>query len=58
MNLISYINKEIKNVVGVDIDFPKPIKNDLVLDNSKDRNDLTPLVKQVFRIKKITEYLK
>ncbi len=52
------LNKEIKNVVGVDIDFPKPIKNDLVLDNSKDRNDLTPLVKQVFRIKKITEYLK
>ena len=52
------LNKEIKNVVGVDIDFPKPIKNDLVLDNSENPNDLTPLVKQVFRIKKITEYLK
>jgi len=49
---------EIENVVGVDIDFPEPIGNDLVLDNSKDRKDLVPIVEQVFNLPKVRRLLK
>jgi cytidine diphosphoramidate kinase len=41
---------EIKNVVGVDIDFPEPVGNDLILDNSEDREDFMPLVEQVLNL--------
>jgi adenylylsulfate kinase len=49
---------EIENVVGVDIDFPEPVGNDLVLDNSKDRKDFIPLVEQVLNLPKVKGCLK
>jgi len=32
------------NVVGVDIEFVRPLSPDLVIDNNRDRDDVTPLV--------------
>ena len=48
----------IKNDVGVDIDFPEPVGNDLVLDNSIDKNDFSDFIDKIFaitQIKAITE---
>lgn len=35
------LNGEIKNVVGIDIEFPRPINPEYVLDNNKDNLDFT-----------------
>jgi len=43
----------IKNVVGVDIDFPEPVGNDLVLDNSIDKNDFSDFIDKIFEITQI-----
>jgi cytidine diphosphoramidate kinase len=43
----------IKNVVGIDIDFPEPVDNDLVLDNSIDKNSFSDFVDKIFAIPQI-----
>ena len=43
----------IKNVVGIDIDFPEPVGNDLVLDNSIDKNYFSDFIDKIFAIPQI-----
>ncbi len=44
------LNKGINEVVGVDIEFIKPKNPDLILDNNKDRKDLSDLAKKVISV--------
>ncbi len=44
---------KIKNVVGVDIDFPEPVNNDLILDNSKDRQEFGPFLDLILSLPQI-----
>ena len=37
---------KIKNVVGVDLKFKKPISSSIVIDNNKYLKNITPLVKE------------
>lgn len=41
---------EIKNVVGVDIEFPTPVNNDIIFDNSDDREDFTLFINEVLSL--------
>ena len=47
----------IKNVVGVDIDFPEPVCNNLVLDNSKDKNDFSDFIDKILEIPQIQKII-
>ena len=47
----------IKNVVGVDIDFPEPVCNNLVLDNSKDKKDFRDFIKKILEIPQIQKII-
>ena len=51
-------NKEIQNVVGVDIPFPEPIDSDLVLDNSQDRTDFQEMITPILEMNSIKRMLK
>jgi cytidine diphosphoramidate kinase len=44
------LNGDTDQVVGVDIEFIKPENSDLILDNNKDRQDLSDLAKKVINI--------
>jgi len=44
---------KIKNVVGVDIDFPEPVNNDLVIDNSEDREDFGSFIEKILCLPQI-----
>ena len=46
----SGLKKSARKVVGVDIEFIKPENSDLILDNNKDRQDLSDLAKKVINI--------
>ena len=48
----------IKNVVGVDIEFPEPVDNDLILDNRKERKNLDGLVEKIMQIPQIKKIMK
>lgn len=48
---------ELKNVVGVDIDFPEPEHADLIIDNH-DRDDFDTMIDQILRIPSVAEILK
>jgi len=48
----------IKNVVGVDIEFPEPVDNDLILDNSKERESLDGLAEKILQIPQIKKIMK
>ena len=43
----------IKNVVGIDIDFPEPVGNNLVLDNSIDKSDFSDFIDKILAIPQI-----
>ena len=43
----------IKNVVGIDIDFPEPVGNNLVLDNSIDKKDFSDFIDKILAIPQI-----
>jgi adenylylsulfate kinase len=47
------INGKIKNVVGVDIKFNRPIKSTIVIDNNKNFKDVSPIVKVIEKKLKI-----
>ena len=47
------INGKIKNVVGVDIKFNRPIKSTIVIDNNKNFKDVSPIVKIIEKKLKI-----
>lgn len=49
----SALKGSIKNVVGMDIDFPEPIGNDLVIDNSTDKNDFSDFIDKILAIPQI-----
>lgn len=44
---------EIKNVVGIDIPFPEPVKSDLVLNNELGRKDMSEFVDQILALEKV-----
>ena len=48
---------ELKNVVGVDINFPEPEHSDLIIDNH-DRDDFDTMIDQILRIPSVAEILK
>ena len=47
------INGQIKNVVGIDIKFNKPIKSTIVIDNNKNFKDVSPKVREIEKKLKI-----
>jgi adenylylsulfate kinase len=47
---------ELKNVVGVDINFPEPEHADLIIDNH-DRDDFDTMIDQMLRIPSVAEVL-
>ena len=49
------INVKVKNVVGIDIDFPQPFASDLVLDNNTDSEDFQVFVDQVLSLKPVCD---
>ena len=48
----------IKNVVGVDINFPEPVDNDVVLDNSINKKDFSDFVNSIISISQIKKIIK
>ncbi len=52
------LDGSIKNVVGVDIEFPEPVDNDLILDNRKERKNFDGLVEKIMQIPKIKKIMK
>lgn len=44
---------EIKNVVGIDIPFPEPVKSDLVINNESGRENMTEFVNQIMALEKV-----
>lgn len=44
---------EIKNVVGIDIPFPEPVKSDLVINNELGREDMSEFVDQIMALEKV-----
>ncbi len=48
---------KIKNVVGMDIEFPEPVHNTLVLDNSKDKENFEDFVDQVMNLPDVRKLL-
>ena len=48
----------IKNVVGVDINFPEPVGNDLVLDNGKDKKDFSDMIDEIIKISQVQKLIK
>lgn len=49
------IDGKVKNVVGIDIEFPAPFHSDLVLDNNADREDFQVFVEQVLSLKPVLD---
>ena len=47
----------IDNVVGIDIEFPEPINNDVVIDNSKDRKDFSDFINKILSIPNIKKII-
>ena len=47
------INGKIRNVVGVDIKFKKPIKKTIIIDNNKNLNNVNPVVEEIIKKLKI-----
>jgi len=47
------INKKIKNVVGIDIKFKKPIKSSIVINNNKNLKNVNPVVEEIIKKLKI-----
>ncbi len=46
-------SKKIKNVVGVDIKFKKPIKSSIIIDNNKNLRNIDTIINQIIRKLKI-----
>jgi len=49
------INGEIKNVVGVDIEFPEPKDADLIIDNNLYTSDFRNIVKQIINLSRVEQ---
>ena len=47
------IRKKIKNVVGVDIKFNRPIKSSIIIDNNKNLKDVNQVINQIIKKLKI-----
>lgn len=47
------IRRKIKNVVGIDIRFNKPIKGSIVINNNKNLDNVDPIVKEITKKLKI-----
>ena len=43
------INKKIKNVVGIDIKFKKPIQGTIVIDNNKNLKNVNPIAEEIIK---------
>lgn len=52
------LNGTIKNVVGVDIEFPEPVDSDLVLDNSEEKSDFSDFINKIICIPQIKAVIK
>ena len=50
---INAINKKIKNVVGIDIKFKKPIKDSIIINNNKNLKNINPVIEEIIKKLKI-----
>jgi len=51
------IDGTIKNVVGYDIDFPEPVGNDLIIDNSKEKLFFNDYLEKIIKVPAINNLL-
>jgi cytidine diphosphoramidate kinase len=51
------LEKQIQNVVGVDIPFPEPQKVDLTLDNTQDRSKFQTFIDQVIQLPQLQKII-
>jgi cytidine diphosphoramidate kinase len=52
------LNGELKNFVGVDIDFPKPFSPDIIIDNNKDNINMTKMALNILSKLNLFENIK
>ena len=51
------LDGKVENVVGVDIKFPEPVENDLIIDNSQDKENFNSYVQNILSIDVISKVL-
>ena len=51
------LSKEIENVVGVNIEFPEPVCNDYVFNNTENREDFSDVLEEILNLPNVRQLM-